>query len=158
MSTLRLRYGKTAAWSGVRRVALVLGCVACAAAQMIASPVPGMRQPVDPQAAWLAYSAVDGRRVFPAGSAVPDTVLRLGDSPVETTAADELRRGFEGMLHRVLRFDTGAETSHDVHNLIVVGDEKEMVAWRPSLKSAKVLAPEGFRLRRIVDGKDSLLR
>jgi alpha-glucuronidase len=157
MATLRLRCGRTAAWSGVRRVALVWGCAVCIATQVIASPVPGARQPVDPQAAWLAYSAVDGRRVFPAGSAVPDTILRLGDSPVEATAADELRRGFEGMLHRVLRVNTTGEPTSLAQNLIVVGSETEVVAWRPSLKSAKALAPEGFRLRRVVEGRRSLL-
>ena len=157
MGTLRLRYGRTAAGSGVRRVLIVLGCVACTAMQMVASPVPGVRQPVDPQAAWLAYSAVDARRVFPAGSAVPDTILRLGDSPVEATAAGELWRGFEGMLHRVLRVETSAGPTAAGQNLIVVGSETELVAWRPSLKSAQALAPEGFRLRRVVDGDSSLL-
>ena len=152
----RLR-GLIAAWSRVRRVAFVLGCIAGAATPMVASPVPGTRQPVNPQAAWLAYSTVDAGRVFPAGTSVPDTILRLGDSSVEATAADELRLGFEGMLHRILRLNTSTEASSSAQNLIVVGSEKELAAWRPSLKSAKALGPEGFRLRRVVEGKRSLL-
>ncbi|GGA68643.1 hypothetical protein GCM10011507_20170 [Edaphobacter acidisoli] len=127
------------------------------ASVLFASPVPGARQPVDPQAAWLAYNAVDAQRVFPAGTAMPNTVLRLGDSAVEISAADELHRGFEGMLHRILRLDTDAVQASKDHDLIVIGTAKEIAAWRPSLREKKPLQPEGFRLRSVVAGKDSLL-
>lgn len=159
MNTLRHRSRKTAAWFGVRRAVLVLGCGAavCAGTRASASSTLGLRQPADPQAAWLTYSAVDAQRVFSAGSAVPDTILRLGDSAIETTAADELHLGFQGMLHRVLRLDTQANLPEKARDLIVVGDEKEIAEWRPSLKTVKGLAPEGFRLRRVIDGKNTLL-
>ena len=39
----------------------------------------------------------------------------------------------------------------------MLGSENEIAAWKPSLKTAKPLLPEGFRLRRIVSGKSTLL-
>ncbi|HEU5341991.1 alpha-glucuronidase family glycosyl hydrolase [Edaphobacter sp.] len=130
--------------------------VALACTPASASPVPGTRQPVDPQAAWLAYSPVDAARVFPTGTPIPDTLLRLGDSALETTAADELHRGFEGMLHRILSSDTRTNPPEHSRNLIVVGTASEIAQWRPSLSENK-LAPAGFHLRRIISGKDTLL-
>ena len=159
MNSLRHCSARTAVWSNMRRFALMLSCgvAVCAWKQASALPAPGPRQPVNPQAAWLAYSPVDARQVFPSGTPIPNTVLRLGDSTLESTAADELHRGFEDMLHRVLRLDTGATQAERDHNLIVVGTTREVAAWRPSLREGKQLAPEGFRLRRIVSGRDSLL-
>lgn len=159
MNTQRHHSGKTAAWSGVRRVALMLGCgaVAWTGTQISAAPLPGLRQPANPQAAWLTYSSVDVQRVFPAGNPVPDTILRLGNSAMETTAADELRLGFQGMLHRVLRLNTGANSTEKVRNLIVVGSKKEIAEWKPSLTTDKKLPPEGFQLRRVVSGENTLL-
>jgi len=143
----------------VRRAALLLACASLAATPTPAqtSPVPGTRQPVDPQAAWLTYSPVDTAHVFPAGTPVPDTILRLGDSALENTAANELHRGFEGMLHRILRSDTRTNLPERACNLIVVGTASEIAQWRPSLREQKALAPEGFHLRRITSGKDTLL-
>ena len=159
MSTLRCRSGNARSSAKVRWAALALagGMIAATGAQMFASPAPGVRQPVNPQAAWLTYSFVDARRVFPAADPIPDTILRLGDSSVEATAADEVQLGFEGMLHCVLRLDTHAKTPEKMQNLVVLGSEDEIVAWKPSLKTAKPLLPEGFRLRRIVSGKNTLL-
>jgi alpha-glucuronidase len=114
-----------------------------------------VRQPADPQAAWLIYSSVDVRKVFPA-IAIPDTLLVLGRSEVEGTAGDELKFGLRRMLHRVLRAAGGAD-SEQTHDVLVVGTESEIAAWKPSLKIAKELAPEGFRLRRVAAGKNSWL-
>lgn len=142
----------------VRWAAFLFGASAMASICVaFASPVPGLRQPVDPQAAWLAYNNVDSSRVFPAGTGMPDTVLRLGDSAAEVSAADELHRGFEGMLHRVLRLDIAPASAKGDRDLIVIGTAKEVAAWRPALREEKVLRPEGFRLRRMVSGRDSLL-
>ena len=149
---------RPAARFDVRRVSLLLSCGAMVCAgQLLASPVPGPRQPVNPQAAWLAYSAVDGQRVFPAGTSIPDTVLRLGNSAIETTAADEIHLGFQGMLHRVLRLETLSGLPEKAHDLVVIGSENEVDAWHPALKLKKTLAPESFRLRRVVSGKETLL-
>lgn len=159
MSISRNHYGKIAAWFEVQRgvLAFCAGVVLCASTRMTASSAPGALQPVDPQAAWLTYSSVDVLRVFPEGGSVPDTILSLGDSTIETTAVDELQLGFKGMLHRILRLDTNSEPPATAHDLIVVGTEKEIVAWKPSLEAAKALAPEGFRLQRVVTGKNTLL-
>jgi len=158
MDSQQQNKSKPGARSNVRRAALLLACASLAATPTPAqtSPVPGTRQPVDPQAAWLTYSPVDTAHVFPAGTPVPDTILRLGDSALENTAANELHRGFEGMLHRILRSDTRTNLPERACNLIVVGTASEIAQWRPSLKENK-LAPEGFHLRRITSGKDTLL-
>ena len=112
-------------------------------------------RPANPQAAWLNYSSVDVRKVFPA-TAVPDTLLVLGRSEVEATAGDELKLGLREMLHRVLRV-AGSADSVQTHDVLVIGTENEISAWKPSLRVAKALAPEGFRLRRVATGKDTLL-
>jgi alpha-glucuronidase len=145
---------------GLRRATVVLGCAvifAGTARGASATDFPGPRQPVDPQAAWLAYSEVDAHRVFPVGSSVPDTILKLGDSAIEATAENELRLGLKGMLHRELRVDKTASEFGSANNVIVIGSESEIEAWKPSLKSAKKLAAEGFRLRRVVEGKNAWL-
>ncbi len=114
-----------------------------------------VRQSADPQAAWLVYTSVDVQKVFPS-IAVPDTLLVLGRSEVEGTAGDELKFGLRQMLHRVLRV-VGNADSEQTHDALVIGTESEIAAWKPSLKVAKDLAPEGFRLRRIAVGKNALL-
>ena len=113
-----------------------------------------VRQSADPEAAWLAYASVDAQKVFPA-IAVPDTLLVLGRSEVEGTAGDELKFGLRQMLNRVLRAG-GVSDSEQARNVLVIGTESEIAAWRPSLKAAKSLAPEGFRLRRVIAGNKSL--
>ncbi len=139
----------------LQQVFFVLGplMLALPAARSLASGMD-VRQSSDPQAAWLAYSTVDVRKVFPA-IAVPDTLLVLDRSEVEGAAEDELKFGLRQMLHRVLR--EGTADSEQARDVLVIGTESEVVAWKPSLKEAKALAPEGFRLRRVTDGKKSLL-
>ena len=134
-----------------RRRVCVLACA------MLASAVAEAEvRPADPQAAWLTYPAVNVRNVFPVGTSVPDTVLVLGDSEVEASAGDELRLGVRLMLHRVLRI-AGNRNSLQTNDALVIGTEVEVAEWKPSLKSAKPMAAEGFRLRRIVEGKKSWL-
>ncbi len=157
MDALQKNYKGPAARLNVRRALFLLGCCAVFTGAMFASALPGPRQPVDPEAAWLAYKAVDARLVFPDGVPLPDTVLRLGSSPMEISAADELHRGFEGMLDRVLRLDTHASAAAHDHDLIVVGTEREIAAWRPSLSVQGHLQAEGFRLLRVASGQNSLL-
>ena len=115
-------------------------------------------RPVDPQAAWLTYAPVDAEKVFGTG-AVPDTVLRLGDAPLEKSAEIELTRGFRGMLGRIFRATRGGEGLRGSKAFVVVGTSSEVDAWRPELKG-KVLEADGFRLRRdrdaiVVEGGDA---
>ena len=114
-----------------------------------------VQRSADPQAAWLAYTSVDTQKVFPLIT-VPDTLLVLGRSEVEGTAGDELKFGLRRMLHRVLRA-AGSTDSEQTHDVLVIGTESEIAAWKPSLKMAKELAPEGLRLRRVAEGKNSWL-
>jgi alpha-glucuronidase len=116
-------------------------------------------RPVDPQAAWLTYARVEVTRVFGV-TAVPDTVLRLGDSPTEKTAEEELARGFRGMLDRVVRKTRNEDGLKGSKAYLVVGTQSEIEAWRPRLKSASVIAADGFWLRRdgeaiVVEGGDA---
>jgi len=60
------------------------------------------------------------------------------------------------MLHRVLRVAASAD-SLQANDVLVVGTEEEIAEWKPSLKIAKPLGPEGFRLRRVVAGKKTWL-
>src|SRR5216683_7109931 len=104
----------------------------------------------------LPISSVDAHRVFPVGTSVPDTMLVLGASEIEASARDELQLGLRLMLHRVLRVAASAD-SLQANDVLVVGTEEEIAEWKPSLKIAKPLGPEGFRLRRVVAGKKSWL-
>jgi len=136
---------------------LVLGCAMLAgAAVRVLGAVDEARRPADPQAAWLTYSSVDAHRVFPVGTSVPDTMLMLGVSEVEASARDELQLGLRLMLHRVLRVAASAD-SLQANDVLVLGTEEEIAEWKPSLKIAKPLGPEGFRLRRVVAGKKTWL-
>jgi alpha-glucuronidase len=138
-----------------RQIVFVLGSLILSIASGRSLADTEVRQSADPQAAWLTYSSVDVLKVFP-GGVLPDTLLVLGRSEVEGTAADELKFGLRRMLHRVLRVADGAD-SEQSHDVLVIGTEREVAAWKPSLKVTKELAPEGFRLRRVAAGKTTLL-
>jgi alpha-glucuronidase len=138
-----------------RLIVITLGSAMFAATFGQTSAAETEMRPADPQAAWLSYSSVDVRKVFPATTA-PDTLLVLGSSEVEGTAGEELTFGLRQMLHRVLRVASNTNSLQE-HDLLVIGTESEIATWKPSLKSAKPLAPEGFRLRRVTTGKSTLL-
>ncbi len=121
------------------------------AAQSVAPPAPlGSGEP-----AWLAYKPVNSADVFPEG--IPDTVLVLGHSVLEDTAAREIARGWRGMLQhepRVVHAPTG-----ELRGEVVLGTQAEMGAWRPRSGSKESIAKDGYRLYRngsalVIEGGD----
>ena len=97
--------------------------------------------------AWLSYKPVESAIVFPGG--IPDTVVELGNSILEESAAKELAAGWRGMLQhepRIVRVE-----SNDRLREVVVGTQAEINAWRPHATPARSLQHDGYRLYRDVD-------
>jgi alpha-glucuronidase len=107
------------------------------AQEVSASPALGSGDP-----AWLSYKPVEPAIVFPSG--VPDTVVELGNSMLEDSAAKELAAGWRGMLQHEPRL-VRAEGS-GVRGEVVLGTQAEINAWRPHALASRPLAPDGYRL------------
>ena len=60
-------------------------------------------------AAWLAYGRVNAASVFGSESGIPDTVVTLGDDPLEQSSTHELAIGWRGMLGHVPRVIKSAQ-------------------------------------------------
>ena len=106
------------------------------------------------ESAWLAYLPVRAAAVFPEG--VPDTIVVLGQSEVEGSAAHELALGWRGMLKHDPRVVSAADNTK---HAVVIGTEAEIKAWRPHMEGAKAITSEGYRLYRaggalVVEGGD----
>jgi alpha-glucuronidase len=121
------------------------------AAQGVAASAPlGAGEP-----AWLAYQPVNSTIVFPGG--VPDTVLELGHSVLEDSAAREISLGWRGMLQREPRV-VNAEGA-EVRQEVVLGTQAEIDAWRPHSPPKQTLAHDAYRLYRdgnvlVIEGGD----
>jgi len=121
------------------------------AAQSVAAPSPlGPGEP-----AWLAYQPVNPKVVFPTG--IPDTLLALGHSVVEDSAARELALGWRGMLQHEPRF-VHAQSSR-LQAEVVLGTQTEINAWRPRSGAKQSIAHDGYRLYRdgnalVIEGGD----
>lgn len=101
--------------------------------------------------AWLAYRAVDSSLVFPESANIPDTVVFLGRDPLEQSAADEIARGWQGMLNRVPRVIAGIQpgSTSAAKDIVILGTQAEVQAWRPTLSAGPKLSADAYRLRRI---------
>jgi alpha-glucuronidase len=121
------------------------------AAQGVAGPAPlgaGER-------AWLAYQPVNSTVVFPTG--IPNTVLALGRSALEDSAARELALGWRGMLEHEPRV-VHAQSS-ELRQEVVLGTQAEIDRWRPRSGSEHPIAQNGYRLYRngnalVIEGGD----
>ena len=127
---------------GLRLMQLTLlsGCVLLRAgvAQDVApSPLLGSGDP-----AWLAYKPVQAAIVFPGG--IPDTVIKIGKSILQDSAAEELEVGWKNMLHHEPRFVR--EESGDGRREVVIGTQAEINSWRPHPTPTGSLKPDGYRL------------
>ena len=122
------------------------GLLATARSQDVAGPT--LLGPGDP--AWLSYKAVESAIVFPGG--IPDTVVELGNSMLEDSAAKELSVGWRGMLQHEPRI-VRAESS-DRQREVVLGTQAEINAWRPHATPTVSLIHDGYRLYR---DKDALV-
>ena len=105
--------------------------------------------------AWLSYKPVESATVFPGG--IPDTVVELGNSVLEDSAAKELAAGWRGMLQhepRIVRVESSGS-----HGEVVLGTQAEINAWRPHAAPTQSLKHDGYRLYRdkdalVVEGGD----
>jgi alpha-glucuronidase len=100
--------------------------------------------------AWLSYKPVESGIVFPGG--IPVTVVELGNSVVEDSAAKELAAGWRGMLQhepRIVRVESSANQAE-----VVLGTQAEINAWRPHATPIRSLKHDGYRLYR---DKDALV-
>ncbi len=139
------------------RILVVLGALAvstllpAAAAQHVdAGETLGPGQP-----AWLAYEPVSAATVFPEG--VPDTVVELGRSVLEDSAARELELGWQGMLQHAPRVVHAV--ADGTFPEVVLGTQAEIRAWRPGFLSKQSLPDDAYRLHRdgnvvVVEGGD----
>lgn len=110
--------------------------------------------------AWLAYRAVRPAAVFGTERNIPDTIVVLGRSVLEQSAAHELALGWRGMLNHVPRIINAAPGEADPGGIVVIGTQAEVRAWRPALAAAAPLGADGYGLRRagkvlLVEGGDA---
>jgi alpha-glucuronidase len=101
---------------------------------------PTLLGPGDP--AWLSYKPVESAIVFPGG--IPDTLVALGNSVLEGSAAKELGMGWRSLLQSEPRI-VHAESS-DGRREVVLGTQAEIQAWRPHSGSTSPLKYDGYRL------------
>ncbi len=104
--------------------------------------------------AWLSYQPVKSALVFPGG--IPDTVVKLGNSVLEDSAARELALGWRGMLQREPRV---IPTDNGDGRKVVLGTQEEIDAWRPHTAATKLLTPDAYRIYRenntlVIEGGD----
>jgi alpha-glucuronidase len=92
--------------------------------------------------AWLSYKPVESEIVFPGG--IPDTIVELGNSVIEDSAAQELEAGWRGMLRhepRIVRMESSGRQRE-----VVLGTQAEINAWRPNATPTQWLKHDGYRL------------
>ena len=103
--------------------------------------------------AWLRYAALD-RQAAQKYSALPASVVVLGDSPVLDSAKTELIRGVRGMLGKTLREDQTLPKE----NAIILGTLSALQTAVPSIPGAASLREDGFLLSaQKVHGHDCLI-
>ncbi len=137
-----------------------LSVLTVAAQSSIANVAETPLGPGDP--AWLAYRAVNPSLVFGETVNIPDTVVLMGRDPLEQSAADEIARGWQGMLNHVPRVisSTRPEIAGAAEDIVVVGTQAEVRAWRPTLAAGPQLPGDAYRLHRLgkillVEGGDA---
>jgi len=90
--------------------------------------------------AWLRYPRIRDAAATVQYSQLPAVVVVLGDSPVLTSARDELLRGIGGMLGRTLR----VEAKLPGEPAFVLGTVAELE--KAKLAEPRALPPEGFHI------------
>lgn len=101
-------------------------------------------------AAWLSYLPVNPAFVFGAENEIPDTVVALGENALEHSSTHEIALGWRGMLNHVPRVVEGAQPAALTpgENIVVLGTQAEVRAWRPVLAGGGKLDSDAYRLRR----------
>nr|WP_255551530.1 alpha-glucuronidase family glycosyl hydrolase [Granulicella sp. dw_53] len=95
---------------------------------------------------WLRYAPVENVAMY---RAVPRTIVSLGDTPTEQSAARELEKGLSRMLGRTEM--VSAEKRWDAQS-ILIGTEQEIAAKHSGGKSTAALAKDGFYIYRTSGG------
>ena len=90
--------------------------------------------------AWLRYPRIRDAAATVQYSQLPAVVVVLGDSPVLTSARDELLRGIAGMLGRTLRVESHLPTEP----AFVLGTATALASAK--LAESRALAAEGFHI------------
>jgi alpha-glucuronidase len=113
-------------------------------------------------AAWLAYGRVNAAAVFGAESQIPDTILALGEDPLEQSSTHELAMGWRGMLGHVPRVVESGQPplSNSAERAVVIGTQQQVRAWKAQLAEGTTLRADAYRLHRIgnillVEGGDA---
>jgi alpha-glucuronidase len=94
--------------------------------------------------AWLRYARLDEPAFSHARAAIPAVVVVAGQSPLLTSARDELIRGVHGMLGYELR----TESALPKEPAILLGTAEEIQKLAPQIKLGAV-TDDGFRLRSV---------
>jgi alpha-glucuronidase len=102
-------------------------------------------------AAWLAYNRVNAALVFGAGNRIPDTIVALGHDQLERSSTHELALGWRGMLGHVPRIVESAQPklNNAAENLVVIGTQSQVRAWRAQLGQGPTLDADAYRLHRV---------
>ncbi len=162
---------RRAAWAAC--LAWVMLALAPYSVRAQAQPAPSLRHFPPPlalltgsakgpgYAAWLAYRPVHPALVFGAENEIPSTVVALGSSVLEKSATHELALGWRGMLNHVPRVVENAQPAAPARgeNIVVLGTQAEVRAWRPELAGRAALTPGAYRLDRagnilLIEGGD----
>ena len=93
--------------------------------------------------AWLSYDPIDDPAVRNMYSRLPATVVALGNSPLLSSAQQELVRGIRSMLGRTLRIDTALPSE----SCILLGTFESVKQEIPGILLPDSLAPDGFLLK-----------
>lgn len=125
--------------------------IAMASAAVCAAMAGGQERLGSGYAAWLAYGRVNAGMVFGAENQIPDTIAALGQDQLEQSSAHELARGWRGMLGHVPRVIESGRPQFDspAENVVVIGTQAQVRAWKPSLSAGPALGPDAYRLHRV---------
>ncbi|HEY0306759.1 MAG TPA: alpha-glucuronidase family glycosyl hydrolase [Acidobacteriaceae bacterium] len=122
----------------------------CGSAFSYATAQTVQQRSVDSQAAWLIYSPVKSELVFPGKRHIPETIITLGDSTLQQTAAHELVLGWQGMLQHTPRVAAAQFSGEDA---VLIGTVEQLRRREPSLGTALAASvstlPGSFTLRSV---------
>jgi alpha-glucuronidase len=108
----------------------------------------------DGHEAWLRYAPIHDAVARKRLETLPAVVARLDESPVATTAQQEIIQGVRGMLGRTLR----AETRLPNESAIILGTSATLEKANAGLRLAPPLKPDGYWLKSLpVRGHPCLL-
>lgn len=118
----------------------------------LCAAITDAQNPLGPgYAAWLAYRPVNAAVVFGTERQIPDTIVALGPDQLEQSATHELAQGWKGMFGHEPRVAESEEPNLDstAENIVVIGTQAQVRAWKPSLAEGATLGADAYRLLRL---------